>query len=105
MKRHAVIVAAAAALVFGGQALAQQVAVELAPEQRTTIKSYMVEKKILGIPYKEKLVVGATVSPEVKLNPVPEVWGPSVSKYNYVYTNNNVVLVEPSSRRVVQIIE
>jgi hypothetical protein len=36
---------------------------------------------------------------------VPADWGPTVSKYRYVYHDNNVVLVEPSSRRVVHIID
>ena len=37
--------------------------------------------------------------------PVPTGWGPTLTKYNYVYHDNHVVLVEPSSRKVVQIID
>ena len=36
---------------------------------------------------------------------VPSDWGPDLVKYRYVNWDNRVVLVEPSSRRVIQIID
>jgi hypothetical protein len=51
------------------------------------------------------VAVGVALPAEVQLQPAPTVWGPSVSKYHYIYSDNHVVLVEPSSRKVVQIIE
>ena len=54
---------------------------------------------------KERVTVGATLPADVELLSVPADWGPSVTKYRYVYHDNNVVLVEPSSRRVVRIID
>jgi hypothetical protein len=35
----------------------------------------------------------------------PADWGPSVSNYRYVYSDNHVYFVEPSSRRVISIID
>ena len=105
MKRFAVVTATALSLAFGAQALAQQIAVEVAPDTRTTIKEYVVKEKIRPVTVKEKVAVGATLPTEVQLQPAPQVWGPSVSKYHYIYSDNHVVLVEPSSRKVVQIIE
>jgi hypothetical protein len=54
---------------------------------------------------KERLTVGATLPADVELVAVPDDWGPDLRRYRYVYTNDHVVLVEPSSRRVVQIVE
>ena len=39
------------------------------------------------------------------LSPVPADWGPSVSKYQYIYSDNHVYFVEPSSRKVVTVID
>jgi hypothetical protein len=41
----------------------------------------------------------------VDLVAVPSDWGPNLTRYRYVYSGDNVVLVEPSSRRVVQVID
>ena len=105
MKRFAVVAATALSVAFGAQALAQQIAVEVAPDTRTTIKEYVAKEKIRPVTVKERVTVGATLPTEVQLQPAPTAWGPSVSKYHYIYSNNHVVLVEPSSRKVVQIID
>ena len=54
---------------------------------------------------KERLPVGATLPAEVELRTVPSPWGPRLAKYRYVYSGDHVYLVEPSDRRVIQIIE
>jgi hypothetical protein len=97
--------ATALTIAFGAQALAQSVSVEIAPEQRTRIKEYVVKEKVRPSVMKERVTVGATLPADVELSTVPADWGPSVSRYRYVYHDNHVVLVEPSSRRVVQIID
>ena len=58
-------------------------------------------------PYKlqSRVTVGATLPTEVELAPVPETWGPTYRSYRYVYTGDDVVLVDPSSRRVVHVID
>ena len=105
MKRYALLAATALAISFGSQVLAQSVSVEIAPEQRTKIKEYVVKQKVKPVTVKERIAVGATLPADVELQTVPADWGPSVSKYRYVYHDNHVVLVEPSSRRVVQVID
>jgi hypothetical protein len=79
--------------------------ITIAPEQRTKIKSYVVEKNVRPITVKERIAVGATLPADVELVAVPADWGPQLSSYRYVYTDNRIALVEPSSRRVVQVIE
>jgi Protein of unknown function (DUF1236) len=104
MRREILIATTALTIVAGGQAWAQTV-IELNPQQRTTIKEYVVREKVKPITVKERIVVGATLPTEVELVTVPSAWGPSVVKYRYVYDGNRVVFVDPSSRKVIQIIE
>jgi hypothetical protein len=106
MKQMLIAGAAAIAVLAGSEILsAQTTTIEIAPEQRTRIKEYVVKEKVKPITVKERVTVGATLPADVELVAVPDTWGPSVSKYRYVYSDNHVVLVEPSSRRVVQIID
>ena len=105
MKR--IVVAGVSALILGlaGQAIAQSVSVEIAPQERTRIKEYVVKEKVAPVRVKERVTVGAVLPADVELRTIPSDWGPSVAKYRYVYSDNHVVLVEPSSRKVVQIID
>ncbi|MBX9824467.1 MAG: DUF1236 domain-containing protein [Xanthobacteraceae bacterium] len=105
MKLYVLATATALTITFGAQALAQSVSVEIAPEQRTRIKEYVVKEKVRPSIVKERVTVGATLPADVELQSIPADWGPSVARYRYVYHDNHVVLVEPSSRRVVQIID
>ena len=106
MKRVVIAGAAAIAVLASSQILSAQTAViEIAPPQRTMIKEYVVKEKVKPLTLKERVTVGVTLPADVELVSVPETWGPSVTKYRYVYWDNRVVLVEPSSRRVVHIID
>jgi len=108
------LVTVAAALVTTG-ALAQssvttttgagRADVVVEPEARTRIKTYVTEKKLRPVTTKERIAVGATVPSDVELVTVPSDWGPSLTKYRYVYSNDRVMLVDPGSRTVVQTID
>ncbi len=52
----------------------------------------------LAEPSWRTIVIGGLVA-------VPGEWGPQYSKYRYVYWNDRVVLVDPSNRHVVHIVE
>jgi hypothetical protein len=45
------------------------------------------------------------VPTDVELAAVPSDWGPSLTQYRYVYSNDRVLLVDPGSRAVVQEID
>lgn len=101
---------AAAALISTG-ALAQSTvvtttgtghaaAVQIEPEYRTKIRTYVTEHKVR--PVQQKIVVGQPVPREVELEAVPADWGPSLTKYRYVYSGERVMLVDPSTRTVIQ---
>ncbi|MCK1739122.1 DUF1236 domain-containing protein [Bradyrhizobium sp. 138] len=80
-------------------------AVQIEPQYRTKIKSYVTEHRVRPVTTKEKIVVGATVPSEVELEAIPADWGPSLTKYRYVYSGERVMLVDPGSRIVVQEID
>ncbi|MDE5452599.1 DUF1236 domain-containing protein [Bradyrhizobium sp. CSA112] len=79
--------------------------IRIEPEYRTKIKSYVTKHKIRPVETRERIVVGARVPTEVELEPVPSDWGPTVTKYRYVYSNNRVMLVDPATRTVVHEID
>ncbi|MBR0844693.1 DUF1236 domain-containing protein [Bradyrhizobium liaoningense] len=79
--------------------------VQIEPEYRTRIKSYVTEHHVRPVVTKEKIIVGATVPSDVELEAVPTDWGPSLTKYRYVYSGDRVMLVDPGSRTVVQEID
>ena len=109
------LMVAAAASIFATAATAQTTvttttgvasgAIQIEPEYRTKIKSYVTEKRVRPVTTQERIVVGAKVPPSVELEAVPADWGPSISKYRYVYSNDRVMLVDPGSRTVVQEID
>lgn len=102
MKRVVLAGATAMALVLSAQAFAQSVAVELAPEQRTRIKEYVVKEKVRPVTtIKERVHTGYRVPADVELQAVPSDWGPSVSRYRYFYHDNQVHFVDPASRQVI----
>jgi hypothetical protein len=76
---------------------------ELAPDQRTRIQQYVVRERVA--PMRERVAVGVTLPADVELHAVPTEWGPWSSRYRYVYGDEHVYLVDPSSRRVVRSID
>lgn len=110
MKKALITVAAGAiAFAVAVPALAQTVGVgvglTVAPEERTRIKEYVVEEKVAPVTIEERVRVGAKIPSNVELRTVPSQWGPSYTKYRYVYSGERVYLVEPSSREVVTVID
>ena len=101
MKRFIISAATAAALMLSAQAFAEGTTVQIDPTQRQTIKQYVVKEKVPAVKVKERLHVGATLPSDVQLRDVPSDWGPSVSRYKYVYTDNGIHFVDPTSRQVV----
>ena len=101
MNRVLLAGASAMAVVLASQAFAQSVSVEIAPDKRTRIKEYVVKERVAPVTVKERVRVGATLPADVELRTVPSDWGPSVSKYKYIYSDNRVHFVDPASRRVI----
>jgi uncharacterized protein DUF1236 len=105
MKRTLLAAVAALAVSAGTQAYAQTAVIEFSPEQRTVIRQHVVRERVPAVTIQGDVRVGAALPADVELVTVPETWGPEVRRYRYVHWNNRVVLVEPGSRRVIQIID
>jgi len=110
MRRTLLAATAALALASPTLALAQTVGVQagpvgagitFAPEQRTHIREYVTRERVAPVTVKERLAIGHRLPADVELRTVPADWGPSVTKYRYVYSNNHVYFVEPSTREVI----
>jgi hypothetical protein len=101
MKIHLVPAAAGLVLLAGvGVATADQVIVT--PEQQTVVREYvqrhpLASISLLGV----ELNVGSTLPDTVELHPieVPDV------EYRYVVVDDRTVLVDPGTRRIVQVID
>lgn len=105
MKRFAFIAAAVA--LSAGSALAQAVSLDITPEQETTIYSTLSTGGTIGAaPSNVTVAVGTELPREVELREVPAtVKVESVRKYRYAVIGGRVVLVDPSSRKIVKVIE
>jgi hypothetical protein len=71
---------------------------EYIPRKWTATLCYVTEHKIRPVTTQEKIVVGGHVPADVELESVPADWGPSLTKYRYVYSGDRVMLVDPGSR-------
>ena len=59
------------------------------------------KERVAPVTVRERIRVGASLPADVELRTVPADWGPSVSRYRYVYSNDRVYFVEPSTREIV----
>ena len=101
MKRTTLAVFAAVLLSTSVPSFAQSVSISVEPEQRTRIKEYVVKEKVPRVAVKERYRVGTAVPADVELREVPRDWGPSVSRYKYIYSDDRVHFVDPDTREVI----
>jgi hypothetical protein len=77
-------------------------------QQRQRIRAFVIEQRVAPATISGNVAVGAPLPAGVTVSAVPPALVadvPTVRNYGYVYWNDRVVLVEPSSRRVVHIID
>src|SRR5579859_2069143 len=65
-------------------------AVQIEPEHRARIRTYVTEHHIRPVETRERIAIGAPVPRDVELEAVPADWGPSLVRYRYVYSGNHV---------------
>lgn len=81
--------------------------IEFSPAQRTVIRRHVIRESAVVLPPAVELRVGEPLPSTVELHAFPEevyVEVPSLRRYRYVYVNNDVVLVDPRTSEVVEII-
>jgi Protein of unknown function (DUF1236) len=109
MTRRTTLAGAAIALALGisSPCFAQGAGSDfnITTEQRTRMKDYIVRERVAPVTLHERLAVGGRLPADVELRTVPTDWGPSVSRYRYIYSDNHVYFVDPASRAVVHVIE
>jgi hypothetical protein len=95
-------------VVRGGGYLADEPVVVapggIAVEQRPAFREYIVRERVPTYSVPDRVVVGATL-PDVGVTyyDVPQSFG--ATPYRYTVVNGRTVLVEPRSRRIVQVID
>lgn len=76
----------------------------ISSELTPRFQRYVVEQRPMSYSYDQPVVVGTTLpTTGVTYYAVPAEYG--VSNYRYTVVNNRPVLVEPGSRRIVQVID
>ena len=75
----------------------------LGVEQRPRFRSYVVEQRRPSNQYREDVRIGAVLPEEGITYEVPPEYG--AREYQYTVVNGRTVLVEPRSRRIVEIVE
>jgi Protein of unknown function (DUF1236) len=75
----------------------------LTSAQMKTVKDYAMKHKHASMKIDESVKVGSTLPSSVEFYAVEG--APTVSKYKYTIVNDKTVLVDPSTRKVVEIIE
>ncbi|MEP9397010.1 DUF1236 domain-containing protein [Mesorhizobium sp. KR2-14] len=99
--RHIFRIALAAAALIGGAGLAAAQDVVIQPQQQTVIREYVHKNPLASISLLGlELNVGSTVPDEVELHriDVPDV------RYQYVVINDHTVLVDPDTRRIIEVV-
>jgi hypothetical protein len=92
--------AAAGFLLLAGVGAAAAQDVIIAPEQETVIREYVEKQPLASVELPGiELNIGSTLPETVELHEVPDV------EYRYVVVDNQTVLVDPGTRKIVKIIQ
>jgi Protein of unknown function (DUF1236) len=76
----------------------------IAEDTRPRFRSYVSERRVPSYRYEREVRVGADLpSSGVTYYDVPQEYG--VTKYRYTVVNDRTVLVDPSSHRIIQVID
>lgn len=76
----------------------------LSAPQSQQVQQYVVTQRRPSVQVTEQVVVGGALPPTVELYAVPAEAGIQ-TQYRYTVVNDRTVLVDPSTRRVIQVIE
>jgi hypothetical protein len=91
-------------VVRGGSVIINDDLDGIAADQRPAFREYIVRERVPNYTIPDRVIVGG-VLPEtgVTYYDVPQTFG--VTPYRYTVVNGRTVLVEPRSRRIVQVVE
>jgi hypothetical protein len=91
-------------VVRGGTVMVDEDVDGIAVEQRPAFREYIVREHVPNYTVPDRVIVGG-VLPDIGVTyyDVPQTFG--ATPYRYTVVNGRTVLVEPRSRRIVQVIE
>ena len=91
-------------VVRGGAVIINDDVDGIAVDQRPAFREYIIRERVPNYSVPDRVIVGG-VLPEtgVTYYDVPQTFG--VTPYRYTVVNGRTVLVEPRSRRIVQVVE
>jgi hypothetical protein len=103
--RRTIVIAAALFMGVGG-AVAQTIVVT--PEVQTEFKTYITTEKVAPVVVEGDIAVGTALPDTVVLQPVPDVIvtkSPELKGHRYALVGSRVVVVEPSTTKVVAVVD
>jgi hypothetical protein len=77
--------------------------VTLAPDVRTRVRQYVVQHRQPSVVVQDRVVIGTVLPPDARFYSFEGVAG--VDPYRYAYVNDAPVLVDPGSRRIIDVFE
>ena len=91
-------------IVRGGSVIIDDDGDGIAVDRRPAFREYIVRERVPNYTIQDRVIVGG-VLPEAGITyyDVPQTYGPT--PYRYTVVNGQTVLVEPRSRRIVQVVE
>jgi hypothetical protein len=91
-------------VVRGGSVIIDDDIDGIAVDRRPAFREYIVRERVPNYTIQDRVIVGG-VLPEAGITyyDVPQTYGPT--PYRYTVVNGQTVLVEPRSRRIVQVVE
>jgi hypothetical protein len=91
-------------IVRGGSVIIDDDGDGIAVDRRPAFREYIVRERVPNYTIQDRVIVGG-VLPEAGITyyDVPQTFGPTA--YRYTVVNGQTVLVEPRSRRIVQVVE
>src|SRR6516162_7192155 len=91
-------------VVRGGPVIVNDDVAGIAVDQRPAFREYVIRERVPNYTVPERVIVGG-ILPEtgVTYYDVPQTFG--ITPFRYTVVNGRTVLVEPRSRRIVQVVE
>ena len=91
-------------IVRGGSVIIDDDVDGIAVDRRPAFREYIVRERVPNYTIQDRVIVGGVLpAAGITYYDVPQTYGPT--PYRYTVVNGQTVLVEPRSRRIVQVVE
>ncbi|MGO4407715.1 DUF1236 domain-containing protein [Bosea sp. RAF48] len=101
--RYSVLITLVASLASTAALAQTSTTTTITTEQQSKVRTYVMKEKPASMKVTETVSVGTALPSSVTLHTLPSDVG--VTQYRFAVINDKTVLVEPGTRKIVQIIE